>query len=316
MANATPGRGLCIFAVGLASAIGGCSASGVKPADKGTNGRPDAGAVLGVDADTQTPVACRVALDDALNPCGATSVEQEMRYQGTDFANANGCFDGVIYQTFHPDYRWDCSYGIDGTLVAWDRIESTQLCGGRASAVVADVYSMGQLMSCLSVDTGWTWILGFDPGPATIPTELEALTTGPSAALSFALGFTLGGAEVAGADLTFRYWYTADAVGGSAPPPTVSCDGFNGIGCDLATLSIVPVTPSRPTADTYAEVGFPNVGIISTGFDYELTFSITRNDGALYDQSNDHSYNGATQPTPTTKVTAYVKGVLIYGTEP
>jgi len=37
---------------------------------------------------------------------------------------------------------------------------------------------------------------------------------------------------------------------------------------------------------------------------------------SFYDQSNDYSYSGTTQPMPSPKVTVYVKGVLIYGSEP
>jgi hypothetical protein len=95
----------------------------------------------------------------------------------------------------------------------------------------------------------------------------------------------------------------------------VSCDGSTGISCD--GFAIVSIAPARPTADSYVEVSFPTItGILSTGFDDLLSFSLHRTDSALFDQSNDYSYNGLADLTPTTKMTAYVKGVLIYGTEP
>jgi len=174
---------------------------------------------------------------------------------------------------------------------------------------------MGQVMSCLTADAGgWSWVLGFEPGPPAIALKL-ATTNAPAAAISVGLWFILTGREIAGSDLTIRYWYTADARGGSPLPQTVSCDGFTGINCDKFT--VVPVTPPRPTADTYVEVSFPTItGIVSTGFEYLMGFSINRSDGTPFDQSNDYSNNGQANLTATTKVTAYVKGALIYGTEP
>jgi hypothetical protein len=304
-----------VFAVAAAAAIGlGCGSNASKGRDAGVVGVADSGGdVGGIDADTQAPVACRVAMDHPLNPCAPTSTEQSKRYQGTDFSFADGCFAGIVFETTQAGETWECVYG-PGDLVAWDRVGRTPLCGG-ADAVVAEVFSMGQVMSCLIADAaGWSWVLGFDPGPTAIAMKL-ATATGSTAAISVGLGFTLTGREIAGSDLTIRYWYTADARGGSPVPQTVSCDGFTGINCDGFT--IVPVTPPRPTADTYVEVSFPTItGIVSTGFDYWLSFSISRADGALFDQSNDYSYNGQTDLAPTTRVTAYVKGMLIYGTEP
>ncbi len=312
--------GAVALAVGLAPGLG-CSSKGgaTSSADAGKDGGAPA-SDAGGDTGGQM-IACRVAMDDALDPCGATSVEQETRYQGTEFADVSGCWGGgTIYQTRTADHAWDCSYGGDGKLVAWDRIESTSLCGGRASAVVADLYSQGQLMSCLPTDgSAWTWVLGFDPGPPTVAIDLAAANIGATNTISFGMDFVLGGTEVAGADLSFRYWYTADGTAGAPPPQSISCTGSNGIGCDAASVlfTLVPVSPPRPTADTYLEISFPpSTGVISTGFDLSLGLAITRTDGALYDQSNDYSYNGAADRTPTAKVTAYVKGTLIYGTEP
>jgi hypothetical protein len=318
MAQRTRGRGLFALVAGAAIGIG-CGSNAVKNRDAGTIAIPDAGGTDAVvtDADPQAPIACRVALDDALNPCAPTSLEQSMRYQGTDFAFSNGCFAGIVFETNQAGEFWQCVYGgADGGLVAWNRVGRTSLCGG-ADAVVADAWSMGQAMSCLATDQGgWKWVLGFDPGPTTIAVQLATATTGPTDKISIGLGFKLEGREIAGSDLTLRYWYTADARGSSTPPPqSVSCDGFNFIRCDAFT--IVPVTPPRATADTYVEVGFPTVTeILSTGFDMSLGFSIARADGALFDQSNDYSYNGQTQAAATTRVTAYVKGALIYGVEP
>jgi hypothetical protein len=307
-------RGVFAFAVGAAIGLA-CASNGSKNRDAGIVTVADSGGDGdGVDADPQGLVACRVAMDDPLNPCAPTPTEQSTRYQGTDFSFLNGCFAGIVFETTQAGETWQCVYGPGGGLLAWDRVGRTPLCGG-ADAVVADAWSMGQVMSCLITEaSGWSWVLGFDPGPAAIAVKL-ATATGPTNAISVGLGFILTGREIAWSDLTIRYWYTADARGGSPLPQTVSCDGSNGISCD--GFAIVPVTPPRPMADTYVEVSFPTItGIVSTGFDYWLAFSISRTDGAPFDQSNDYSYHGQADLAPTTKVTAYVKGTLIYGTEP
>ena len=70
--------------------------------------------------------------------------------------------------------------------------------------------------------------------------------------------------------------------------------------------------PAKPTADSYAEITlsrFP--GTVSTGFRFSILPLIAKNDGQLYDQSNDYSYNGSAERIPTNHVTAYVKGATV-----
>jgi hypothetical protein len=337
-----------VFLAVIVVAIGmGCSSSGMNATDGGTTDEPDdrgldeadvgrhesdagsdvgnvgsdAGVSMGSDAGPSNMVACRVRLDDALSPCAPTVAEQVTRQQGTPFGDYYLCPGGYPLFTSYQegDHLWQCVYDGSGALVAWDRTENgQQFCDGRASGAVGDIYSMYQLIDCLAVDDGtWTWIQSFDPGPTAISIQVGAGTTiVRSQTIDVGLGFVLSGQEIAASDLTMRYWYTADPSGGSPPIQSAICNGTNGLACDDVTISLIPVTPPRPPADTYAEVAFPNFpGIMSTGFLFSLGFLITRTDG-LYDQSNDYSYNGPSQATPTTKVTAYVKGVLIYGTEP
>ena len=313
----------------VAAAIGiGCSSPGARPADAGAVGQPEGGIDDGVssedgasDGGPPNTTACRVPLDDALNPCAPTVAAQSARQQGTDFGVQNICTStySVFTSYQQDDHTWQCVYGPGGTLIGWDRIESGQrFCEGRASAAVGDAYSRYQLIDCLEVDNFlWTWIQSFDPGPPTISIQIEQGTIVVSKTMSLGFSFTLGGQDIAASDLTLRYWYTADAGAGSSPMESTSCSGANGLVCDDFAVALVPVTPARPMADTYAEISFPTFpGIISTGFPFSLGFSITRGDGALSDQSNDYSYGGPGALAPTTKVTAYVRGALIYGTEP
>jgi hypothetical protein len=294
--------------------------------DAGVASGSEGGADVAFDASEVAPevgapgnmVACRVPVNDPLTPCAPTSLEQEARYQGTPFGELILCSGHWPSYWDYQDGRhsWQCIYGGDGALEAWDRIENgQQFCDGRASAAVGDIYSRYQLPNCLAVDDAdWTWIQSFDPGPTTISVKAGTGTTiVRSQTISVGLEFVLGGQEIEASDLTFRYWYTADG----ALAQQATCDGTNGLVCDQLTVTTMAVSPAKPMADSYAEVSFPNYGgIISTGFRYDLGFSITRGDSALYDQSNDYSYGGSSNLTLGAKVTAYVKGALVYGTEP
>ena len=78
------------------------------------------------------------------------------------------------------------------------------------------------------------------------------------------------------------------------------------------------MSPARTNADFYLQVSFAaaagnlaagaNTGNIQTRFH--------KNDFSNYNEANDYSYIASTSFMPTTKVTAYRLGVLVYGTEP
>jgi hypothetical protein len=263
--------------------------------------------------------ACKVRLDDPLNPCGPTVDEQAVRYQGTPFGLQSFCASSyVLFSELDADGSLrQCVYGRGGTLIAWERIESgLEVCDGRAGAAFGDAYSRGFLFSCLVVDSEeWNWIPSFDPGPTTISMRLATKTPSSSPTILIWLFFTLSGKEINAPELTLRYWYTSDS--GSGTVQTASPDGWDGLGVADGGLTIVPVTPPRPGADSYVQLAHPpDLGIISTGAEYWVAIQIAKTDGSLYDQSNDYSYNGDAEGAPTTKVTAYVNGTLFYGTEP
>jgi hypothetical protein len=119
--------------------------------------------------------------------------------------------------------------------------------------------------------------------------------------------------------LTVRYWYTLD--GGSSTQNS-NCDySLLPMSCGAVSFgasSFVAVSPARTNADSYFQFGFTAAaGTLAPGVtmdDVQLRWSTSN--FVNFDQTNDYSYNAATAYTPTTKVTVYLNGALVYGTEP
>jgi hypothetical protein len=127
--------------------------------------------------------------------------------------------------------------------------------------------------------------------------------------------------------LTLRYWYTVDA----GKPQELDCD-FAKIGCTNIVTSadmgagpkFVPVTPAKDEANEYAEIAFKPGALaldpfLDTG---EIQLRVHNNPYSPITQTDDYSFdadNCAAMPPPTvewSKITAYLDGVLVWGTEP
>ena len=88
------------------------------------------------------------------------------------------------------------------------------------------------------------------------------------------------------------------------------------VGCGAITRRVVAVSPARPGADAYLEVGFTGGTLApgaSTG-DIQLRFA--KADWSPLNEANDHSYGTNTTYADSTRVTAYVGGGLVWGTPP
>ncbi len=124
--------------------------------------------------------------------------------------------------------------------------------------------------------------------------------------------------------LTLRYWYTVDPS--QATQQELDCD-FAALGCTNIVTSMsttqpnfVEVMPPRAHANEYSEIAF-TAGALSleprldTG---EIQLRLHNKDFSPIMQCDDYSYDC---PTTTTtidaqKITAYINGVLVWGTEP
>lgn len=114
-------------------------------------------------------------------------------------------------------------------------------------------------------------------------------------------------------NVTIRYWYTID---GNQPQNWV-CD-YAARGCGSFSARFVPVSPARSGADYYLEISFTSADTLAPGQSTgDLQGRFNKADWSNYNQTNDDSYNG-TQASyaPSSKVTAYYNGSLVWGTEP
>jgi hypothetical protein len=123
--------------------------------------------------------------------------------------------------------------------------------------------------------------------------------------------------------LTLRYWYTVDA----GKEQELDCD-FAKLGCtNLVTSAdtmpkpmFVAVMPPKPKANEYAEIAFKAGALALDSFldTGEIQLRLHNKDYSPITQVDDYSHDclmkGNAQPGTT--ITAYVDGVLVWGTEP
>lgn len=121
------------------------------------------------------------------------------------------------------------------------------------------------------------------------------------------------------ADLKFRYYYTAD----SDKEQNFFCDHagmlngwtYSGV-TDKVTGTFHKISPATKNADSYVEIGFKSdAGMLSAGGYIEIQTRVARSDWTNYDLSNDYSFKVSKDYTENNKITAYLKGNLIYGNE-
>jgi Cellulose binding domain len=123
-------------------------------------------------------------------------------------------------------------------------------------------------------------------------------------------------------DLSLRYWYTTDA----GKQQELDCDVAN-LGCTNIVTSadspgprFVAVMPPKPKANEYVEIAF-KVGafaldpLLETG---QIQLRLHNKDFSPIIQTDDFSYDCSAMgaAAPSTKITAYIDGVLVWGDEP
>ncbi|WP_406835046.1 glycoside hydrolase family 6 protein [Streptomyces sp. AHU1] len=121
-----------------------------------------------------------------------------------------------------------------------------------------------------------------------------------------------GSAAVDLSKVTVRYWFTGES---SSAGYQTFCDWAQ-LGCSTVKTSVGAVSPSRTGADHYLEVGF-NSGSLAAGADSgDLQLRMAKSDWSNFDESNDYSRGTNSSYADAVKVTVYVSGTLVWGTEP
>jgi hypothetical protein len=162
--------------------------------------------------------------------------------------------------------------------------------------------------------------------PVTLTVQLaerDLMASDPAVAPHFNI-INSGANTVTLSQITLRYWYTEEASNGTslATTPiaqTANCDfSASTGGCPDVTMSFVQVTPAVTGANFYFQVGFlSGAGTLAAGASTnQIQLRFNKNDFSNYNEVDDYSYLSTTTLTTTTKVTAYLNGALIYGTEP
>ncbi len=115
-------------------------------------------------------------------------------------------------------------------------------------------------------------------------------------------------------DLKLRYFYTIDG----ARPQEFHCD-YAQVGSANVTGTFGTLTPAKPGADTYLEVGFTtSAGTLAPGQNSgEIQLRINKDNWSNYNESNDFSYDGTKQSyADWDKIALYYQGELVWGLEP
>ncbi len=114
--------------------------------------------------------------------------------------------------------------------------------------------------------------------------------------------------------VTLRYWFTGD---GGATSFTTNVD-YAALGSANITQQVVALPSARPGADHYLQVGFGSAaGSLAAGASTgDIQCRLNKTDWSAFDETNDYSYGTNTSYADSAKVTAYIGGTLVWGTEP
>ncbi|MEW2041930.1 cellulose binding domain-containing protein, partial [Streptomyces sp. NPDC005534] len=112
--------------------------------------------------------------------------------------------------------------------------------------------------------------------------------------------------------VTIRYWFTGES---SSAGYQTFCDWAQ-LGCSTVKSSVGTVSPGRTGADHYLEVGFTS-GSLAAGADSgDLQLRLAKSDWSNFDETNDYSRGANSSYADAAKVTVYLAGTLVWGTEP
>ena len=117
-------------------------------------------------------------------------------------------------------------------------------------------------------------------------------------------------------NVKIRYWYTRD----DGKWQSFNCYyAVVGSGNVTGNMVRIPLSSAFSTADFYSEIGFTSgAGSLNPGANSgEVQITLSKYDNSSYTQTNDYSFNSSmTNYGQNLHITAYVNGILVFGTEP
>ncbi|MFF2330941.1 MULTISPECIES: glycoside hydrolase family 48 protein [unclassified Streptomyces] len=123
-----------------------------------------------------------------------------------------------------------------------------------------------------------------------------------------------GSAPVDLSTVTVRYWFTSD---GGASTFGTNCD-YAALGSSNITQKVVAATSPKTGAERYLEVGFAaGAGTLAAGASTgEIQLRVNKSDWSDFNEADDYSRATNTAYSDSSKVAAYIGGVLAWGVEP
>lgn len=167
--------------------------------------------------------------------------------------------------------------------------------------------------------TPQTFVAADDFGPPDPPETTELLAQsktndGGASGSQIQFGLLLRNTGTERVDLdtvTMRYWYTIDNPGSQQG----NCY-YATFGCNKLNLNVRTLATAKQGADHYLEVGFRS-GRLDAGEQAELNqLAILNQIGGRFEQLDDFSFLDRSGFTDNPRVTVYLRGELVWGTEP
>ncbi|MFK0171644.1 glycoside hydrolase family 6 protein [Streptomyces sp. NPDC090306] len=121
-----------------------------------------------------------------------------------------------------------------------------------------------------------------------------------------------GTAAVDLSKVTVRYWFTGES---SSAGYQSFCDWAQ-IGCSTVKLSTTALPQARTGADHYLEVGFSSGSLAAGANSGDLQLRLAKSDWSNFNEADDYSRGTNTSYADAPKVTVYVGGTLVWGSEP
>ncbi|MBM9502988.1 glycoside hydrolase family 6 protein [Actinacidiphila acididurans] len=121
-----------------------------------------------------------------------------------------------------------------------------------------------------------------------------------------------GTGSVSLSTVTIRYWFTSD---GGASTFTANCD-YAAVGCGNVSQSVTAMSSPKTGADHYLQVSFTGGSLAAGASSGDIQSRLNKTDWSNFTETNDYSYGTNTSYADASKITVYVNGTLVYGTEP